>query len=176
MHRDQPARSASPEDVYALLRRIRPLHRTLVRIVEVHLADTDLTRPMRGVLEQIHDRGPQTVPQLSRSLGVKRQFAQRVVNDLLAAGLAERRPNTAHRRSWLIAPTAAGTRVFGELRQREWHQLRQVAARMGREEITRVIDVLDRLSMEARAFLVANEGSESREQGAPPAPHRQDGN
>lgn len=142
-------RPASPEQLYALLRRIRPLNRMLVRVIEHHLAGSGITRPMRAILECLEERGPQTVPQLARTLAVRRQFAQRVVNELVETGLVERRANAAHKRSWLIAATPAGSRVFAELREREWRQLEQVAAGIDRERLEQCVQLLDHLTEQA---------------------------
>lgn len=145
-------RPASPAALYGLIRRVRPLHRTLVRLVEQTLADTELTRPMRAVLEQLDEQGAQTVPQISRSLSVRRQFVQRVVNDLITAGLVTRRPNAAHRRSWLIEPTPAGLDAFTRIRRREWQELEGVAGRLDAERLAIAIEILDQLTREARAL------------------------
>jgi len=52
--------------------------------------------------------GPLTVPAVARRLGLARQSVQRVVDDLVAAGLAERQDNPDHQRSPRIALTPAG--------------------------------------------------------------------
>jgi len=142
-------RSASPRELYELLRRVRPLHRALIRIIEAELRDSGLTRPMRAVLEQLDQEGPQTVPQLARALAVRRQFVQRVVNDLIAAGLAERQANAAHRRSWMIAPTRAGTDRFAEIQAREWTQLQRVAVDLDRARVREATELLERLARAA---------------------------
>lgn len=59
-----------------------------------------------------------TVPQAARRLGVTRQGVQRVANDLIAAGLAERRPNPDHRASPLLAPTDNGRLVLRAITER----------------------------------------------------------
>lgn len=53
-----------------------------------------------------------TVPQIARRLGVSRQNEQRVVNDLVDAGLAELVPNPDHKTSPLARLTAEGERVL----------------------------------------------------------------
>ena len=144
--------SASPAELYALIRRVRPLHRTLVRLVEQTLADTGLSRPMRAVLEQLEEQGALTVPQISRTLSVRRQFVQRVVNDLIAAGLVQRRRNVAHRRSWLIEPTPAGHDAFTRIHRREWQVLEGVGARVDPERLAIATEMLDQLTREAQAM------------------------
>lgn len=59
-----------------------------------------------------------TVPQAARRLGVTRQGLQRVANDLVAADLAEFRPNPDHRTSPLLAPTDNGRGVLRAITER----------------------------------------------------------
>lgn len=56
--------------------------------------------------------GALTIPQIARRLGVSRQNEQRVVNDLVGAGLAEYAPNPDHKTSPLARLTAEGDRVL----------------------------------------------------------------
>lgn len=146
-------RSPSEAELYALIRQVRPLHRRLVRLVENGLAGTGITRPMRAVLEQLHDHGPLTVPQLARALMIRRQFTQRVVNELIASGLAERRRNAAHKRSWLIAPTAAGSATFARIRANEGARIREAARDLDAGEVETCMRVLTTLCAEAESML-----------------------
>ena len=150
--RSTESSSARAASLYRLLRRIRPVHRALMRVIEIHLADSGVTRPMRAVLEELNERGPQTVPQLARVLAVRRQFAQRVVNELGAAGLVERCATAAHRRSGIIAPTAAGCAQFEALSARECAAIERVAAHFAEDEVAVAIRVLEQLEDEARAL------------------------
>jgi DNA-binding MarR family transcriptional regulator len=52
--------------------------------------------------------GQLTVPQIARRLGVSRQNVQRVVNDLVAEGLATYQPNPDHKASPLVTLTKTG--------------------------------------------------------------------
>jgi DNA-binding MarR family transcriptional regulator len=56
-----------------------------------------------GVLDE-----PRTVAEVSRRMGVSRQGVLRVADLLVERGLAEYRPNPAHRRAQLLACTEAG--------------------------------------------------------------------
>ena len=73
----------------------------------------------RGVLRNLAANGAMTVPQIAALRPVSRQFVQRVVNALEADGLVARRPNPAHRRSPLVAPTDAGRTTLERYAQRE---------------------------------------------------------
>ncbi len=60
-----------------------------------------------GVLD-----GPQTVAEIARFMGIRRQSVQRVANVLVARGLAEYRLNPAHKRAQLLACTDGGYEPF----------------------------------------------------------------
>lgn len=59
--------------------------------------------------------GSLTIPQIARRLGVSRQNEQRVVNDLVEAGLAEYVPNPDHKTSPLAQLTIEGARVLATI-------------------------------------------------------------
>ena len=56
-----------------------------------------------GVLDE-----PRSVADVARRMGLTRQGVQRIADLLVARGLAEYRPNPAHRRAKLLACTEAG--------------------------------------------------------------------
>jgi DNA-binding MarR family transcriptional regulator len=56
-----------------------------------------------GVLDE-----PRSVAGVARRMGLTRQAVQRIADVLVARGLAEYRPNPAHRRAKLLACTEAG--------------------------------------------------------------------
>lgn len=51
---------------------------------------------------------PLPVAGIARAMGITRQSVQRIADLLVARGLAEYRPNPAHRRAKLLGPTGAG--------------------------------------------------------------------
>ena len=61
-----------------------------------------------GVMRDIAEDGPQTVPRLAERRPVSRQHMQTVVDALVRDGLAELRDNPAHKRSKLVALTSDG--------------------------------------------------------------------
>jgi DNA-binding MarR family transcriptional regulator len=58
---------------------------------------------------------PLPVAGVARVMGITRQGVQRVADLLVERGLAEYRPNPAHRRAKLLAPTAAGRAAIKEI-------------------------------------------------------------
>lgn len=142
---------AATEDLlYDVIRRLWPLHRTVVRAVERELADTGMTAGEHALLDALRTEGPRTVPQLARSMGLDRQPVQRWVNHAAELGLVVTAPNPAHRRSSLIRLTAEGTAAIRGVQQFEATELRQRLADLPAEDVRTTLHVLDRLGEEFR--------------------------
>ncbi|MFK4154836.1 MarR family winged helix-turn-helix transcriptional regulator [Streptomyces fungicidicus] len=58
---------------------------------------------------------PLPVSGIARAMGITRQSVQRVADLLVRRGLAEYRPNPAHRRAKLLAPTEQGRAAVGRI-------------------------------------------------------------
>lgn len=132
-------------DLYAVIRRVRPLFRRLNDAVEGALDGTGITIPMRGVLETLHDHGPLPVPEIARRLQVQRQFVQLTVDAIERAGLVRRHANPAHRRSPLIALTEPGTAAFTALRAREDAVIARAARGLNAGDVAATLRVMDHL-------------------------------
>ncbi|MGA5561798.1 MarR family winged helix-turn-helix transcriptional regulator [Streptomyces platensis] len=142
---------AATEDLlYDVIRRLWPLHRTVVRAVERELADTGMTAGEHALLDALRTEGPRTVPQLARSMGLDRQPVQRWVNHAAELGLVVTAPNPAHRRSPLIRLTTEGTAAIRGVQQFEATELRQRLADLPAEDVRTTLHVLDRLGEEFR--------------------------
>ncbi|WP_238783440.1 MarR family winged helix-turn-helix transcriptional regulator [Streptomyces monomycini] len=137
---------------YEVIRRLWPLHRTVVRAVERELAGTGLTAGQRALLDTLRTHGPRTVPELARALDLDRQPVQRWVNHAADLGFLEAVPNPAHRRSPLIRLTPEGTEVTSALRQSEAAGLRRVLAGVPAADVATALHVLDRLGEDFRAL------------------------
>ncbi|MFE0375687.1 MarR family winged helix-turn-helix transcriptional regulator [Streptomyces inhibens] len=140
-----------PEDLlYGVIRRLWPLHRTVVRAVERELTGTGMTAGEHALLDALRSEGPRTVPQLARSMGLDRQPVQRWVNHAAELGLVVTAPNPAHRRSSLIQLTTEGTEVIRGIQEFEATELRQRLADLPAEDIRTTLHVLDRIGEEFR--------------------------
>ncbi|MGP8302141.1 MarR family winged helix-turn-helix transcriptional regulator [Streptomyces inhibens] len=140
-----------PEDLlYGVIRRLWPLHRTVVRAVERELTGTGMTAGEHALLDALRSEGPRTVPQLARSMGLDRQPVQRWVNHAAELGLVVTAPNPAHRRSSLIQLTTEGTEVIRGIQEFEATELRQRLADLPSEDIRITLHVLDRIGEEFR--------------------------
>ena len=118
MPRRSEATDETPFDT--LGREVRGLFHQLRATAEaIHEERGGLPVAQRAVLESLHRGGPATVPALARARPVSRQHIQVLVNALLEEGLVETLENPGHRRSPLVALTAAGRKRFEEMRARE---------------------------------------------------------
>ncbi|KUL35690.1 transcriptional regulator [Streptomyces sp. NRRL F-4489] len=133
-----------------VIRRLWPLHRTIVRAVERELAGTGLTAGEHALLDALCAHGPRTVPQLARTLDLDRQPVQRWVNHAAELGLVVTAPNPAHRRSSLIHLTDEGTEIVRGIQDAETAGLRHGLADLSAGEIRTALRVLDRLGEEFR--------------------------
>ncbi|MGW7486686.1 MarR family winged helix-turn-helix transcriptional regulator [Streptomyces sp. NPDC054786] len=136
--------------LYGVIRRLWPLHRTVVRAVERELAGTGMTAGEHALLDALRTEGPRTVPQLARGMGLDRQPVQRWVNHAVELGLVATAPNPAHRRSSLIRLTAEGTEAIRGVQECEAAELRQRLADLSAEDVRTALRVLDRLGEEFR--------------------------
>ncbi len=102
-----PAVLLPEEQIAEILELLRPLLRLSESRIKKQQSD-GITPAMQRVLSHLQIQGDATVPALARTLGTGRQHVQRVVNELLALGLLERRENPAHKKSLLIALTDEG--------------------------------------------------------------------
>ncbi|MEV5598392.1 MarR family winged helix-turn-helix transcriptional regulator [Streptomyces sp. NPDC052496] len=137
---------------YEVIRRLWPLHRTVVRATERELAGTGLTAGQHALLDALRTQGPRTVPELARALELDRQPVQRWVNHATELGLVEAAPNPAHRRSPLIQLTPHGSEVMSALQRSEAAGLRRVLAGVPAADVATALRVLDHLGTEFRAL------------------------
>jgi len=119
----------------------RLFHKLAYGVAELH-RESSVTVGMRAVLESVVDGGPQTVPHMARVRPVTRQHIQGLVNALLEAGLVEYVDNPAHKRSKLVAPTAAGIATFEAMRTRENQAFLNADIPVSAEEIEAATKVL----------------------------------
>jgi DNA-binding MarR family transcriptional regulator len=98
-----PAGKVLTELVLATFR----LNARLLDAAQQLAAHGDLTAAWWQVLGGVLDQ-PRTVADIGRRMGVSRQGVLRVADLLVERGLAEYRPNPAHRRARLLACTEAG--------------------------------------------------------------------
>jgi DNA-binding MarR family transcriptional regulator len=134
-----PPREAA---ILGVVNAVRSLfHELKVVVQEVH-GGSPLAGGRRGVLVNLLEDGPQTVPELARRRPVSRQHIQALVNELLRDGLVVRRPNPAHKRSKL---TAEGRKTIRAMLERETELLRRLELDADTRQLTSTAAVLEEL-------------------------------
>ena len=120
------------------------LNGRLMDIAQRRARAGDLTatewRVLGGVLDE-----PHSVADIGRLMGMTRQGVQRVADQLVERGLAEYRPNPAHRRAKLLACTEAGYWAIRQIAlvQRPWAD--RIGASIGAEELRETLATMRRI-------------------------------
>ncbi|MGC0330547.1 DNA-binding MarR family transcriptional regulator [Streptomyces sp. SAI-170] len=91
-------------------------------------------------------REPLPVSGIARAMGITRQSVQRIADLLVERGLAEYRPNPAHRRAKLLAPTEAGLAAVRRIDPGHAAFADRLAEAFGEAELAQAVEVLERLS------------------------------
>jgi DNA-binding MarR family transcriptional regulator len=79
-------------------------------------------------------------------MGITRQSVQRIADLLVERGLAEYRPNPAHRRAKLLAPTAQGRAAVRRIDPGHTTFADRLAETFGEAELAEAVAMLERLS------------------------------
>jgi DNA-binding MarR family transcriptional regulator len=94
-----------------------------------------------GVLDE-----PRSVADIGRRMGMTRQGVQRVADLLVDRGLAEYRPNPAHRRAKLLACTEPGYWAIRQISIAQHPWADAVARQLGERELAAATETLSRLT------------------------------
>lgn len=145
-----PARKTpAPQTNDALLGAILELVPSLFFKLKAHTealhAREGLTTGERGVLRDLVDAGPMTVPALAARRPVSRQAIQQVTDRLLRRELIVAEHNPRHARSVLYAATARGRRVLSEAQRREGAALADVAGELPARPLRDTLAMLRRI-------------------------------
>jgi DNA-binding MarR family transcriptional regulator len=89
---------------------------------------------------------PLPVSGIARAMGITRQSVQRVADLLVERGLAEYRPNPAHRRAKLLAPTGEGRAAVARIDPGHAAFADRLAEAFGEAELAEAVRTLERLS------------------------------
>ncbi|WP_344366968.1 MarR family transcriptional regulator [Streptomyces gobitricini] len=89
---------------------------------------------------------PLPVSGIARAMGITRQSVQRIADLLVHEGLAEYRPNPAHRRAKLLAPTHLGRVTVARIEPGHADLATRLAAELGEEAFAETATALERLS------------------------------
>ncbi|MFG3717075.1 MarR family winged helix-turn-helix transcriptional regulator [Streptomyces massasporeus] len=89
---------------------------------------------------------PLPVSGIARAMGITRQSVQRIADLLVERGLAEYRPNPAHRRAKLLAPTDEGRAAIRRIDPGHAAFADRLAEAFGEADLTDAVRLLERLS------------------------------
>ncbi|MFE3033293.1 MarR family winged helix-turn-helix transcriptional regulator [Streptomyces canus] len=89
---------------------------------------------------------PLPVAGIAREMGITRQSVQRIADLLVERGLAVYRPNPAHRRAKLLAPTEEGLAAVRRIDPGHAAFADRLAEAFGEAELAEAVGVLERLS------------------------------
>ncbi|MEV4078142.1 MarR family winged helix-turn-helix transcriptional regulator [Nonomuraea fuscirosea] len=89
---------------------------------------------------------PLPVAGIARAMGMTRQGVQRIADLLVERGLAEYRPNPAHRRAKLLRPTAEGRAAIAEIIPGHQEFADRLVGELGVETARDCLEALRRLS------------------------------
>jgi DNA-binding MarR family transcriptional regulator len=89
---------------------------------------------------------PLPVAGIARAMGITRQSVQRIADLLVERDLAEYRPNPAHRRAKLLAPTEQGRAAIRRIDPGHTAFAERLAEAFGEDELDAAVQVLERLS------------------------------
>jgi DNA-binding MarR family transcriptional regulator len=120
------------------------LNGRLMEVAQQLAADGGLTAAWWQVLGGVLDE-PRSVAEIGRRMGMTRQGVQRVADLLVEHGLAEYRPNPAHRRAKLLACTDAGYWAIRRITLVQHPWANRVGAELGTDELRSALAATHRL-------------------------------
>ncbi|WP_174189317.1 MarR family winged helix-turn-helix transcriptional regulator [Nocardia barduliensis] len=91
-------------------------------------------------------RAPLPVAGIAREMGITRQSVQRIADLLVDKGLAEYRPNPAHRRAKLVAVTDAGLAAVRRIDPQHKVMSERLVEELGLEQLALTVEVLTSLA------------------------------
>ena len=121
--------------------------RSLAKPLARHIAAEGLTQAQFAVLEMLLHRGPRTVNELIDGLLSTSGNKGVVIDNLLTAGLLEKKPNPADGRSRIVSLTAAGDekiRAYYPRHRDELHRLMSGVERSEKKDLVKSLIALRR--------------------------------
>ncbi|MFE6622900.1 MarR family winged helix-turn-helix transcriptional regulator [Streptomyces sp. NPDC057740] len=142
-----PERETPPgalDDVDAVTRAVLTASRLLVAVSARSLAAVEerLTLPQFRMLMVMSTRGATKLVALADLLGVAPSTAMRMVDRLIAAGLADRQPNPDNRRETLLQLTDEGRRTVEDVTARRRTEIAGIVERLTPTQRLALIEAL----------------------------------
>ncbi len=133
------------DDVDAVTRAVLTASRLLVAVSARSLAAVEdrVTVAQFRMLVVLSSRGTTKLVELAELLRVAPSTAMRMVDRLIAVGLADRRPNPANRRETLLQLTGEGRRTVEEVTARRRSEIAAIVARLRPTERLALVEALN---------------------------------
>jgi DNA-binding MarR family transcriptional regulator len=137
----------SSQDVFdAFVENLRRAFFALRGVSAEMSADLDCNPVERGVLRDLDENGPETVPALADRRAVTRQAMLKTADRLISRGLLCTRPNPRHQRSHLLALTPDGKKLLGRVLARERRLLSKAELPVTDADLRKATQVLGQLT------------------------------
>lgn len=125
-----------------LVSALSSIMRSLERPLTKHIAAEGLTSPQFAVLEMLLHKGPRTVNEIIEGLSSSSGNVGVVIDNLLTAGMLQKKPNPADGRSRIVSLTAAGEAKIRAYYPRHRDELHRLLSGVERSEKRKLIKAL----------------------------------
>ncbi|MFB8084894.1 MarR family winged helix-turn-helix transcriptional regulator [Streptomyces sp. NPDC055992] len=141
---DDPPTDPDRDDVDAVTRAVLTASRLLVAVSARSLAAVEdrVTLPQFRLLVVLSTHGDAKLVTLAERLGVNPSTAMRMLDRLIAAGLAERQVNPANRRETVLRVTPEGHRLVEEVTAGRRREVATIVERLAPGQRAALIDAL----------------------------------
>jgi DNA-binding MarR family transcriptional regulator len=139
-----PARTPAGDAWSALVVQVIRLHGQITAVGDALARPAGQTSARWQVLAAA-ERGPTTVAQIARALGLARQSVQRVADVLSEEGLTTYADNPDHLRAKLLGLTPRGRAALSAIQQLQRAWADELGAEVGEADLRRASAVLDRV-------------------------------
>ncbi|MFC8196776.1 MarR family winged helix-turn-helix transcriptional regulator [Streptomyces sp. NPDC057298] len=141
---DDAAAAAEVDDVDAVTRAVLTASRVLVAVSARSLAEVEerVTLPQVRMLVVLSTRGATKLVTLADLLQVAPSTAMRMVDRLIAAGLADRQTNPGNRRETLLQLTEEGRRTVEDVTARRRTEIATIVERLTPTQRTAIVEAL----------------------------------
>lgn len=137
-------RTSERSQLTELVLKVFELNGAFLRAADEITAETPLTAARWQVLGAVL-RGPLSVSEIARAMGLTRQSVQRLADALVEDGLCAYAANPAHRRAKLVQPTRLGWRAIETIAPIQIQWAERVTQRVGESNLRKANAVLDSL-------------------------------
>lgn len=145
---EKTQRPQSSDDVDAVTHAVLTASRLLVAVSARSLAAIEdrVTLPQFRLLVVLSNHGSAKLVVLADRLGVNPSTAMRMIDRLIAAGLADRQTNPGNRRETVLQLTREGRRLVDEVTARRRQEITSIVERIAPEQRSSLIAALTAFS------------------------------